>query len=137
MLPSATALALCLALLLACPTHGESLLLAFTSLLAGVGSLGWGISWEPQPGHVCWVLSSHIRILEQGMARAPCSPLAFHCWLGAQRGTSLTCPHRCHREGPQPLGTQCWAGGLPAGSSCQGHLQGRGGRCYQRGFSAR
>lgn len=94
MVPSATALALCLALLLACLTRGESLVLVSISLLAGAEPRGSG--WAPWEGGADregvgatawtpWLLSPRISALEQGRARAPCSSLAFHCWLGAQR----------------------------------------------------
>lgn len=48
MVPSATALALCLALLLTCLTHGESSVPGFISLLAGAEPRGSG--WVPWDG---------------------------------------------------------------------------------------
>lgn len=48
MVPSATALALSLALLLACLAHGESLLPAFIALLAGAEPHSSG--WDPWDG---------------------------------------------------------------------------------------
>lgn len=67
MVPSATALALCLALLLACLTRGESLVLVSISLLAGAEPRGSG--WAPWEG---------------GADREGVGATAWTPWLGAQ-----------------------------------------------------
>lgn len=141
MVPCATVLALCLALLLACLAHGECPVLVFISLLAGAEPHGSG--WVPGDGGSGWSRSLD--------AFAGCSDQRFGAGLsahrlpftagwepkGSARGTSLACPHWCDHEGTRSLGTQCWAACLPTGSSCRGNLRGKGGRCYQGGFSAR
>lgn len=91
MVPSATALALCLALLLACPTRGESLVPAFVFLLAGAEPHGSG--WAPWKGGAdregvgatAWDTLAGCSALRSVLWSRACSSLAFHCCLGAQR----------------------------------------------------